>query len=94
MHHYSERWPSISESRPYQEEKMLNPEGMLTLQEAERRARRGANELEEAINQVDKTPDKRDDERYAELTSLMMTFLATRYGIVPPDYARDEIERE
>lgn len=99
MQRRSGGWPFriSNEDMPYQSDKekvMLDPRGMLTLHEAEIRARRGADQLEEVINKVDKTPEKRDDARYAKLTSLFMEFLAERHGIAAPDYARTEIDRE
>jgi len=56
----------------------------LTVSEAERRVWKAVDELEEVINQVDNTPGKRDKTRRADLASTLMSFLAERYGIVPP----------
>jgi len=67
---------------------------MLTLKEAKIRARKGAEELEGIINQVDKTPEKRDKERYAKLETLFMSLLAERFGIAAPDDAKAEIDSE
>jgi hypothetical protein len=66
----------------------------LSLEEAERRARMGADILEDIINNVDGTHGKVDDERYTDLTSLFMSFIAEKYGITPPNYASEDIARE
>ena len=57
---------------------------MLPLKEAEQRVWKAVDELEEAINRVDGTSGKRDEARRAEIASTLMSFLAKRYGIVPP----------
>ena len=56
----------------------------LTPSEAEQRVWKAVDELEEVINQVDNTPGKRDEARRAELASMLMSFLAKRYGIILP----------
>ena len=56
----------------------------LTVSEAEQRVWKAVDELEEVINQVDNTPGKRDVARRADLASMLMSFLAKRYGIIPP----------
>lgn len=61
-----------------------NENDMLSVTEAEERVLKAVDELEEVINKVDGTPGKRDKARRAELASTLMSFLATRYGIVPP----------
>ncbi len=95
MERYRERRRfRIGASRSYEEAIMSDPNGMLSLEEAERRAREGADQLEDIINWVDKTPDKKDDERYVKLTSLFMSLFAEKYGIAAPDYARRDIDRE
>ena len=56
----------------------------LSISEAEWRVWKAVDELEEIINQVDNTPGKRDEARRTELASMLMSFLAKRYAIVPP----------
>ena len=82
-------------SHSYEEETMLYREEMLTVGEALWRARVGAERLEEVINEVDKTPGKRDEERSVKLNSLFMSFLVERYGLAaPPEYTRADMDRE
>lgn len=65
----------------------------LTVSEAEQRVWKAVDELEEVINQVDNTPGKRDKTRRAELASTLMSFLAERYGIVPPKGERADTQK-
>ena len=55
----------------------------LSVSEATKRAKKGADELEGAINKVDKTPGKHAPKRHADLESKVMSLLARKRGVVP-----------
>jgi hypothetical protein len=62
-----------------------NNDKMLLLEEVEQRVWKAVDELEEVINKVDGTPGKRDKTRREKLASSLMSLLAEKYGIVPPN---------
>jgi hypothetical protein len=57
---------------------------MLSVSEAEQRVWKAVDELEEAINLLNKTPGKKDEARRADLASLLMSILARKFGITAP----------
>lgn len=63
-----------------------NDESMLSIEEAEERARKGAEELEELINRFNDNPGE-NEARHEDLTSHFMSLLAETYGIASPAHA-------
>ena len=78
----------------YREASMSDPKETLSLEEAERRSRRAADQLADLLNQTDDPPSEIDDKTHVKLHSLFMSLLAKKYSIVPPDYARIDIDSE
>ncbi len=61
----------------------------ITVSEAERRVWEAVEKMEEALNDLDQTVGKIDEEQRDVLASMFMKFLTQRYVIVPDRQQED-----